>query len=127
MSVLFAGSLAPGRPGLEFLEQRIETLVAPFEELAVPFNPIHGLLQSLQFQFAWTPLRIDVHRDEASALKHFQVFGNGWLAHLERLSELRHGRFACCQPRKNGTAGGIGESGKGEVEAFRSLHNLPFT
>ena len=41
-----------------------------------------GLLQSLRFQFAWTPLRIDVHRDEAGALKHFQMFGNGWLADL---------------------------------------------
>jgi hypothetical protein len=35
-------------------------------------------------------LRIDVHRDEAGALKHFQMSGNGWLAHLERLGEFRH-------------------------------------
>ena len=68
MSALFFCSFAPGRFGLEFFEQRIEALVVLFEDLAVTFDPSHGLLQSLWFQFARTPLRIDVRRDEAGAL-----------------------------------------------------------
>ena len=71
--------------------------------------------------------------DGPSKLVHEEIFdpgdmdismptGDPCIVSLQ-LSELRHGRFACCQPRKNGTAGGIGESGKGEVEAFRGFHN----
>src|SRR6185437_7486649 len=90
MSVLLFGLFAPGRFGLEFSEQRVEALVVLLEDLAVAFDPVHGLRQSLRLQFAWAPLRIDVRRDEAGALKHFQMLGNGWLAHLERPGEFRH-------------------------------------
>src|SRR5687768_13782285 len=76
-ALLFFCSFAPGRFGLELFEQRIETLVVLLKDLAITFDPIHGLSQSLRFQFAWTPLRIDVHRDEAGALKHFQMLGDG--------------------------------------------------
>src|SRR5688500_12369724 len=67
LSALLFRSFAPGRFGLEFFEQRIEALVVLFEDLPVTFDPIDGLFQSLRLQFAWTPLRIHVHRDEAGA------------------------------------------------------------
>src|SRR5690606_40039790 len=89
-SWLRAAALAPGRLGLEFFEQRVEALVVLFEDRAVAFDPVHGLLQSLGCQPAWTPLRIDIHQDEAGALQHFQVLGDGGLAHLERLRSEEH-------------------------------------
>ena len=123
MSALFPGSRAPGRLRLEFLEQRIEAPVALFEDLAVAFDPVHGLLQSLRFQLAWAPLRIDVRRDEAGALEHLQVPGDRWLAHLERLGQFRHGGLPRGQPRQDGAARGVGQGGEGEVETVRSAHS----
>ena len=104
-------------------EQRIEALVVLFEDLAVAFDPIHGLPQGLRFQFAWTPLRIDAPGNETGALEHLEMSGNGRLTHSERVGELRHGGFARRQPRQDGAAGGVSQSGKGQVETFRSLHN----
>lgn len=124
MPVLLFGLFAPGRFGLEFFEQRIEALVVPLEDLAVTLDPVHGLRQSLRFQFAWAPLRIDAHRDEARALKHFQMLGNGRLAHLERPGEFRHRGLSRGQPGKDRAAGGVGQSSEGEVEAFRDVHNV---
>ena len=123
MLSLFFCLFAPGRFGLEFSKQRIEAPVVLFEYPAVAFDPVHGLRQSLRLQFARAPLRIDVRRDEAGALKHFQMFGNGWLAHLERLGEFRHCGLSRGQPRQDGAAGGVGQGGEGQVEAFRGLHS----
>jgi hypothetical protein len=115
-SALCLCSLAPGRFGLEFVEQCIEALVVLFEDPAVTFDPIHGLSQPLRFQFAGAPLRIDAHRDEAGTLEHFQVPGNRGLAHLERLGKFRHGGLPLRQPRQDGAAGGVGQGGEGPIE-----------
>jgi hypothetical protein len=50
------------------------------------------------------------------------MFRNRWLAHLERLGELRHCGLPRRQPRQDGAAGGVGQSGEGQIEAFRALH-----
>ena len=82
-----------------------------FEDLAVTFDPIDGLLQSFRFQFAWAPLRIDVHRDEAGALGTLDVL-NGWLA----LSNGWASSVTVASPFAAAPAwraGGVGQSGEG--------------
>src|SRR5690606_28002211 len=94
----------PARGGLEFVEQRVEAPVVLFEGLAAALDPVHGLFQSPRLQFAWAPLRVDAHGDEAGALEHFQMLGDGGLAQFERFGEFGHGGFARRQPRQDGAA-----------------------
>ena len=123
MSALFSRSFAREWFGLELFEQHIEALVVLFEELAITFDPIDRLVQSPRFEFAWTPLRIDVRRDETGTLEHLEMLGYGRLAHLERLGELGHRGLAPRQPRQDSAARGVGQCGEDQVEAFRSFHN----
>lgn len=125
MLALALCSFAPGLFGLELFEQRIEALIVLFEDFPVVFDPVHGLIQSFGFQSAGTPLRIAANRNESGALEHFQVLGDGGLAHLEGLGELHHRRFPGREPCEDGAASRVGEGGEGEVEALRWLHNCP--
>src|SRR6476469_1675940 len=78
-------------------------------KLAVALEPLVDLLQRIRRDAAGAPLRLAAPGDEAGALKHLEVLGDGGAAHLEGLGELRHGGLAKSKPGENGAPGRIGK------------------
>ena len=65
-------------------------------------------------------LRVARARDQAGALQHLQMLGNRRQAHVERLGEFQHRRFAEREPRQDRPPCRIGEGREGGAEAVGS-------
>ena len=52
------------------------------------------ILVSEPNESARTALRVAPALDQARLLEHLEVFGDGWLAHVERLGQFEHRRVA---------------------------------
>jgi hypothetical protein len=57
-------------------------------------------------------LRVAAAADQASALQHLEVLGDGGLAHRERFGELRYRSLSGRQTREDGSASRVGEGGE---------------
>src|SRR5580704_9097008 len=104
--------------GLHLLKQGVEALEVRGPNAAVSLKPFGGLRKRLGLQPARAALRVAAVRDEAGALEHFEVLRDGGLGHRERLSQFQDRSFARSKTRENGAASGVGESGKGGVQAI---------
>jgi len=76
-------------------------------------------------------MRLAAARDQAGALQHLEMLGDGGEAHLEGLCQLRHRGLAQRQPRQDGPPRGIGEGcesalrrSDGMALCTRRLNNL---
>src|SRR2546422_4321544 len=76
------------RFGLELIEQRVEALVVPFPQPAVPFQPPGRLAEPLRLEAARPPLRVTAARNQAGALQHLQVLGDRRLAQDRKSTRL---------------------------------------
>ena len=101
---------------LELLEEIVEAEEGLFPELAIALEPLRRLGQRLGFEAARAALRVGGVGDEAGALEHLEMLGDGGLAHGERLRELGHRRVAGREAGEDGAARGIGEGGEGGIE-----------
>ena len=97
-------------------------LESVFPELAIAFQPFGRVGERSSFDTPGAPLGVDGARNEPSAFEHFEVLGDGRLAHVEGLDKLVHCGFAGSEASKDGTARGIGESGEGGIELLGSGH-----
>ena len=93
--------------------QAVETFVP---QRPVALEPRIDVLQRVGGDAAGAPLRLAAPRDEAGALQHLEVLGDGGAAYLEGLGELRHGGLAGHEPGENGASGRIGEGCEGGAE-----------
>src|SRR6516164_1727841 len=101
---------------LQLLQIGIQAVEALVEKAPVMIEPIVDVLQCARFDTAGPPLRLAPARDQASALQHFEVFGNRRKAHREWLGELGHRGLTQSEPGQNRPAGRIGERGEGGIE-----------
>src|SRR5262249_46222135 len=98
--------------GLQLPEVVVETFEAFLPEAAVVLQPLGCILERCRLEAARAPLCLAAARDQPGSFQHFQVFGNGRHAHLERLRQFGHRTLAQRQTCKDRSPGGIGERGK---------------
>src|SRR6266508_924462 len=101
---------------VQIIVQAIEALVP---KAAITFEPVVNVLQRVGLDPAGPPLRLAAACDEAGALQHLEMLGDGGKAHLKRLCELGHRGFAQREPRQDGAARRIGEGRESGAEAIR--------
>src|SRR6185437_11078357 len=100
----------------------IETL---FPKAAVFLEPVIGFPERLHVDATWPHLRIAGPRDEARALQHLQMFRNRGQAHVKRLRELQHGRFAERESREDCAPCGSARAAKVELRRSAIVINHP--
>src|SRR3954447_1931579 len=93
--------------------QAVETL---FPEFSVVLDPVGDLFERRRLEVAGAPLRVAAAGDEAGALEHLQMLGDGGKTHVERLGELRHRRLAGRETGQDGPPGRVGEGREGVAE-----------
>src|SRR5687768_3109367 len=108
--------------GLQFLHVLLEIVEALLPELAIVAEPLRCTRERLRFEAARAKLRVAAARDEACALEHLEVLRDGGLAHVERLHEVRHRRFALSETRQDRAPRGVGKRSERQVE--RVIHSL---
>src|SRR5262245_62540926 len=74
----------------QVIVQAIETLLP---ETAIAFQPVVHLLQRTRFDAAGPPLRLAPAQDQAGALQHLEMLGDGGKAHVEGFGEPSHRGF----------------------------------
>src|SRR5580692_2734544 len=79
-------------------------------------QPFASFGQWLSHQPAGAPLGVAIAGNQAGALQHFKVFGDGGLGHGERLGEFGYGGLAGCETAKDGPPGGVRQRGEGGVQ-----------
>src|SRR5258706_14420335 len=103
--------------GLHLAQQVVEAQKRGFPELAVMLQPRRGLRERFRLELARPPLRVAAGGNESGALQHLEVFGDGRLAHRKRFGQFRYRGGAGSEARKDRAPRGVGEGGKGGVEA----------
>src|SRR5581483_2122372 len=101
---------------LEFLQIVVETVQAFLPKSAVMLHPPGNILERLRLKTAGPPLSMARASDEFGAFQHFQMFGDGRTAHVERAGEFLDRRLAAGQPRKDGPAGRVGQGREGRAQ-----------
>src|SRR5580704_1159291 len=109
---------------LHLLEQSVEALEVPGPNTAVSLKPCGGLRERLGLKPARAALRVAAVRNEAGALEHLEVLGDGRLGHPEGLGQFQDRSFARSKARENGPASGVGKSGEGGIEAIGWIHYI---
>src|SRR5258706_2408601 len=103
--------------GLHLAQQVVEAKKRDFPELAVMLQPRRGLRERFRLELARPPLRVAASGNESGALQHLEMFGDGRLAHRKRFGQFRYRGGAGSEARKDRAPRGVGEGGKGGVEA----------
>jgi hypothetical protein len=70
---------------LELCEKVVQPLDRGLPVLAIRFEPLRGFGERLRLESAGTALGVVGTGNEAGALQHFEVLGDGGLSHGERL------------------------------------------
>src|SRR6478672_444446 len=94
---------------LHFAEINLQAIETFVPQRPVALEPRVDVLQRVGRDAAGAPLRLAAPGDEAGALQHLEVLGDGGAAHLEGLGELRHGGLAKRKPGENGAPGRVGK------------------
>ena len=102
---------------LQYSEIVVEAIEPLFPEPAIFLEPVVGFLERARLDPAGPHLRVAAARDQAGALEHLQMLGDRRQAHVERLGELQHRRFAEREPRKDGAPRRVGKGREGGAEA----------
>src|SRR5262245_12312597 len=100
------------RGSLQRLQMGIEAVEALLPEPAELVEPVRDPFQPRGFQTAWPELGRAPARDDAGLLQHLEVLGDGGLAEIERLAQLRHRRLAPRQAGDNRAPGRVRERGE---------------
>src|SRR5881628_1746433 len=103
---------------LQFLEVAVQLVEALLPVAPVILDPVGDVLERIRLEPAGPPLRLAAALDQARALEHLQVLGNGGQADVEGLGQFQYRAFARGEPRKDRAPRGIGEGGKGAAEAI---------
>src|SRR5260370_6096009 len=106
--------LAPMLPLLVFLglqraQVGVQAIEALLPEAAIMLDPAGDVLEWTGLEPARPPLRFASARDEAGALQHLEVLGDGGHAHLEGLGQLRDRSLTRGEPSQDRPPGGIGQ------------------
>ncbi len=101
---------------LELFEEIVEAEKGLFPEFPIALEVLRGFGKRLGFEAARATLGACGVRNEAGALEHLEMLGDGGLAHREGLRELGDGCFAGGEASEDGAPRGIGEGGEGGVE-----------
>src|SRR5690348_10344044 len=102
---------------LQLAQIVVEAVEALLPEAAIMLDPARHVLERSGLEPAWPPLRLAAARDEAGALQHLEVLGDGGHAHLERLGQLGDRGLAQGEPRQDGAPRRVGERREGAAEA----------
>ncbi len=100
----------------------VQSIEARDPEAAIAFEPVVDGLEGGRLDPARPPLRLAAARDEARALQHLEMLGDGREAHVEGFRQLGHRGFARREPRQDGPARGVGEGCEGGAE---TIHRHP--
>src|SRR3954452_283262 len=102
------------------LPQLAEVVLEPVEPLlpkgAVAVEPARRLLERLGGAAAQARPSLPAPRDEAGALQHLQVLGDGRQAYREGPGQLRHRGLARGEPRQDGAPRRVRQGGEGGAE-----------
>src|SRR6266508_2666483 len=104
---------------LQFAQVFVQAIEAVLPELAIPLDPVGGLLEALRLEPAGPPLRIAAARDEAGALEDFQVLRDGRKRHVEGPGQLGDGGLTFREPRQDRAPGRIGERSERNAQVVR--------
>src|SRR5580693_3784321 len=66
---------------LQFAKMVFQAIQRLPPEAAIGLEPVGGVLQRRGLEPAWPPLRLATTRDQAGALQHLEVLGDGGKAH----------------------------------------------
>lgn len=88
----------------------------PFPEETEGLGPVGNGFDILRPEPARAPLSVPPLLDEAGALEHAQMLGNGRLREPERRSQFCDRCFPSCEAGEDGAPRGIAESRKGAVK-----------
>src|SRR5213594_3367167 len=100
------------------LQKVVQAIEALLPEASVVFEPVRSVLERTRPEPAGSPLGLAAARDQAGALQHLEVLGDGGKAHLEGLGQLRDPGLARAEASKDRAPGGIGQGREGDVEAI---------
>src|SRR2546426_257719 len=82
---------------LQLFEHRVEPLEIAFPEPAIALQPPGRLREPPRFQPSRPSLGVASARDQSGPLQHFEVLGDGRLAHVEGSGQLGDRRLTRCQ------------------------------
>src|SRR5688500_8453060 len=102
--------------GLNLTEVLVQAIEAQLPHAAITLHPIGDVLEGRQGELTGTPLRLAPARDEARALEHLEVLRDSGQAHVEGLSQFRHGALARRQAGEDRAPSRVGERGECEAE-----------
>src|SRR5690348_14472016 len=116
-SVPAMAALVMGR-SLVALEVTFEPVEAVAPEPAVEIEPFAGAFEAARVEAAAAVLAVALAADKRRRFKHAQVTRDRRLRDGKGLGEFADRGLALRQPREDGAAHGIGQSGEGGVELF---------
>src|SRR5262249_1381517 len=115
---------------LLLLLQVVEVLVQPCEalvpEATIVLGPLGHILERSRLEPSGAALRVAALADQAGALEHAEVLGDGGAAHRERLGELLDRGRALGEASEDRPARRIGEGGEGDAQGVSSHASLTF-
>src|SRR5581483_7025000 len=101
---------------LHLFEVAVEPRMARFPEAAVAVRPLRHVSERRRVETAGAKLRLAAARNQAGALQHAQVLGDGGTADRERRRQLLHRGGAGGEAGEDRPSRRIGEGGEGGGE-----------
>lgn len=84
------------------------------------FDPFGYVFQRSRFERAWPPLGFTTSTYQPGVLENPEVFGDGGRTNREWLRKLFDRCLSLREARENGSASGIGKSGKGSTQLIHA-------
>ena len=106
------------------LDVALERVELSGPERVVRLDPFRGFAHWRCVELAPTHASFPRALDEACALEHAKVFGDGGPRDAKRRGEIADGGFAGREAREESAPGGVGEGGEREVESVIGNHSV---
>src|SRR5262245_48061564 len=112
---------------LQFAQIIVQTIETLLPDAPILLQPVGGVLEWTRLEPAGPPLRLTTAGDQAGALQHLEVLGDGGQAHREGRGQLHDRDLTRGEAGEDRAPGGVGEGGEGGAEAIgrHALVNLP--
>jgi hypothetical protein len=110
---------------LQLLQVNVQAIEALLPKAAIIFEPGVDALERLELDPAGAPLRLAAAHNEARALQHLEMLGDGGKAHVERPGQLGDVGFAQGEPRQYGAPRRVGKGCEGGAEAIGRHRYVP--
>src|SRR5262249_13091932 len=101
---------------LQFAQILVQTVETLLPEPPILLQPVAGVLERPGVEAAGPQLRLAAAGDQAGALQHLEVLGDGRQAHREGRGQLHDRDIAGSEAGKDRAPGGVGEGGEGSAE-----------